>query len=210
MQIKDVKPEPYTKQLRCDRCGLLSEVDDVEFPEFVTVDMQAGYGSIFGDGNDVQIDLCQHCVKTVLGGWLRVTNSDDRVRQLQERLDRFDPERHGGEFPTIEAAENRRRLGFLKGTQIVPDDFDGQLPQDVFEDRPHWNLRVIQFEAGEDSYSALHEVYYEADGRLRGYSEQPAIVMWNVEDGCGASKRALERIQRALAEPPLKATDFRQ
>lgn len=86
MQIKDVRPASYTKQLRCDRCGLLSEVGDVEFPEFVCVDMKAGYGSTFGDGNDVQIDLCQHCVKTVLGEWLRVTHSDDRIRDLQDRL----------------------------------------------------------------------------------------------------------------------------
>ena len=99
MQIKDVRPEPYTKQLRCDRCGLLSDAGDVEFPEFASIDMRAGYGSIFGDGNDVQIDLCQHCVKAVLGGWLRVISPDDRASEVQELLDRFEPERHGGEFP---------------------------------------------------------------------------------------------------------------
>ncbi len=210
MQIKDVRPESYTKQLRCDRCGLLSEIGDAEFAEFITVDMKAGYGSTFGDGNDVQIDLCQHCVKTVLGEWLKITHPDDRIRDLQDRLNRFDPERHGGEFPTSEPGSPKRRLGFLKGTLIVPEDFDAPLPQDVLEDRPHWNLRVIQFDAGEDSYSAVHEVFYETDGRLRGYSEQPAIVMWTVEDEPGAPARALDRIRRALAEPPLTAADFWQ
>jgi len=61
MQIKDVRPEPFTKQLRCDRCGRLSELGEAEFHEFVSIDLKAGYGSIFGDGNDVQVDLCQHC-----------------------------------------------------------------------------------------------------------------------------------------------------
>jgi antitoxin CcdA len=136
MQIKDVRPEPYTKQLRCDRCGLLSEAVDVEFSEFASIDMKAGYGSIFGDGNDVQVDLCQHCVKAVLGGWLRVTSSDDRAREQQELLDRFDPERHGGDFPKSDAGGNKRRLGFLKEKLVVPDDFDAPLPEDVFKDRP--------------------------------------------------------------------------
>lgn len=111
MQIKDVRPMPYNWQLRCDRCGLLSEVGDVEFAEFISVDTRAGYGSTFGDGNDVQIDMCQHCVKTVLGEWLRVARPEDHARELQERLDRFDPERHGGEFPTRKPGDPQRRKG---------------------------------------------------------------------------------------------------
>lgn len=109
MQVKDVRPMSYIKQLRCDRCGLLSEVGDAEFAEFISVDTKAGYGSTFGDGNDVQIDLCQHCVKIVLGEWLRITHPEDRTHELQERLDRFDPERHGGELPISKPDEPRRR-----------------------------------------------------------------------------------------------------
>jgi len=63
MQIKDVRPESFTKQIRCDRCGHLAELGEVEFHEMASLDLKAGYGSIFGDGNDVQIDLCQHCLK---------------------------------------------------------------------------------------------------------------------------------------------------
>lgn len=72
----------------------------------------------------------------------------------------------------------------------------------------YWNLRVIEFDAGEDSYSAVHEVYYEADGRLRGYSADPAIMMWIPGDEPGAAQRALEKFQRALTESPIKAKDF--
>ncbi len=72
----------------------------------------------------------------------------------------------------------------------------------------YWNHSVIEFDAGEDSYSAVHEVYYEADGRLRGYAVDPAIMMWTPDDEPGAARRALEKFQRALAEPPIKAKEF--
>lgn len=95
MQIKDVRPESFVKQIRCDRCGRLAEVGDaeLEFQEFVSIDLNAGYASIFGDGNHVQVDLCQHCLKDVLGRWLRV------VDPSSESLGLLDPDRHGGEFP---------------------------------------------------------------------------------------------------------------
>ena len=37
-----------------------------------SIGLDAGYGSIFGDGNRVEIDLCQTCVQDTLGAWLRV------------------------------------------------------------------------------------------------------------------------------------------
>jgi hypothetical protein len=95
MQIKDVRPESFVKQIRCDRCGRLAEAGDaeLEFQEFVSIDLNAGYASIFGDGNHVQVDLCQHCLKDVLGRWLRV------VDPKAKSLGLFDPDWHGGEFP---------------------------------------------------------------------------------------------------------------
>lgn len=75
MQTKDVRPETFVKQICCDHCGRQAELGDPEFHEFVSVDLKAGYASIFGDGNDVQIDLCQHCLKTLLGPWLRVNDA---------------------------------------------------------------------------------------------------------------------------------------
>ncbi|MFT7775339.1 hypothetical protein [Roseateles sp.] len=67
---------------------------------------------------------------------------------------------------------------------------------------------MIEFDAGEDSYCAVHEVYYDANGRLRGYSVNPAVVMWTVDDEPGAPQRALEKIQRALSEPPINVKEF--
>lgn len=100
MKIFDVRPQPYTKQLRCDRCGRLAQVgDDPEFHEFTSIGYTAGYGTIFGDGNLVEIDLCQRCLKDTLGPWLRVSDPDTQKADLQARLDAFDIGKHGGEFP---------------------------------------------------------------------------------------------------------------
>ena len=149
MQIKDVKPESFTKQIRCDRCGRLFDLGDVEFHSAVAIDMKVGFGSIFGDGNAIQIDLCQHCLKLTLGRWLRVVEPGQHKRSLQHFLDLFDPEKHGGEFPTaadrslvepedmpiqerqsidVEVPKPGRQIGFLAGKLKVPDDFDAPLP----------------------------------------------------------------------------------
>jgi hypothetical protein len=95
MQIKDVRPSSFVKQIRCDRCDRLAEVGDaeMEFQEFVSINQKAGYASIFGDGNHVQLDLCQHCLKDVFGPWLRIDDPSAKSLGL------FDPKRHGGEFP---------------------------------------------------------------------------------------------------------------
>lgn len=105
MQLKDVRPESFVKQIRCDRCGSLCELGEVEFHEFVSIDLKAGYASIFGDGNDIQVDLCQCCLRLTLGPWLRVSGPAANQVLMQEKLNRFDPFRHGGEFPT-DAAES--------------------------------------------------------------------------------------------------------
>jgi hypothetical protein len=89
MKIKDTKPQAYIKAIRCDRCSREADEGDNEFNEFTSIDTHAGYGSILGDGNRVQVDLCQHCLKETLGPWLHITDP----------LAGFDPDLHGGEFP---------------------------------------------------------------------------------------------------------------
>lgn len=115
MQTKDVRPASFVKQIRCDRCDRLAEVGDaeLEFQEFFSINQQAGYASIFGDGNHVQVDLCQHCLKDVLGRWLRIDDPSAKTLGL------FDQDRHGGEFPSAADAS-------LQG----PDDLQvqGRMP----------------------------------------------------------------------------------
>lgn len=62
----------------CDRCGreMVPNDQDCEHQERIAIRFRAGYNSLYGDGNLVEADLCQHCVKEVLGPWLRVTVDD--------------------------------------------------------------------------------------------------------------------------------------
>lgn len=91
MKRTDVRAQCYVKELVCDRCNREAVRDDTEgeFHEFVSIEARAGYGSIFGDGNQVALDLCQHCIKDTLGSWIRIADP----------LMGFNPELHGGEFP---------------------------------------------------------------------------------------------------------------
>ena len=73
MRIRDVKPESFVAQLRCDRCGAeaLHNVGD-GFNNFLQIGFDTGWGSDLGDGNRVDVDLCHACLKATLGTWLRI------------------------------------------------------------------------------------------------------------------------------------------
>ena len=78
------RPETY---VTCDRCSreMLPGDLDCEHQERLTVGFRAGYSSVFGDGNLVEVDMCQHCIKEVLGPWLRVTEDDPFERRHRLR-----------------------------------------------------------------------------------------------------------------------------
>jgi hypothetical protein len=61
----------------CDRCQRHMTPDDYDWHEKLSIAYRGGFGSIFGDGRDISIDLCQQCVKETLGAWLRITSDDD-------------------------------------------------------------------------------------------------------------------------------------
>jgi len=90
----------------CDRCGkdITKEENTAEWQERFVIRFRAGYGSVFGDGNTVEGDICQDCLQAVLGKYLRITLDDpfrpkhqvegepDKIYQpnqlaLQEQLD---------------------------------------------------------------------------------------------------------------------------
>jgi hypothetical protein len=68
-------------EMLCDRCGLTAKHFDREFYEFRSVDFTGGYDSLFGDGANVAIDLCQYCLQSQLGRWLRTSTAS----QVSER-----------------------------------------------------------------------------------------------------------------------------
>lgn len=82
MQRRNVETVGVVHQLVCDRCGKEAARNESEFHEMTSIDFKAGYGSIFGDGNRVEIDLCQHCLRDTLGTWLRVKDEADRERAI--------------------------------------------------------------------------------------------------------------------------------
>jgi len=54
----------------CNRCGKEISRDDedawIDWQEFFHIDFCGGYGSVWGDGTSVSIDLCQECSLEIL------------------------------------------------------------------------------------------------------------------------------------------------
>lgn len=75
---QEMAPIQVETTYECDRChrqASSSKDSWIVFNEFLLFDRIGGYGSVFGDGNRIQLDLCQECVKDVLGRWIRVTDA---------------------------------------------------------------------------------------------------------------------------------------
>lgn len=72
--------------------------------------------------------------------------------------------------------------------------------------RRSWDYRVLEFrEPYDDSlYRQIHEVHYE-DLRPVSYTENPAVVMWDVGDD---PKKILEKMSTALDKDVLIEKDF--
>lgn len=59
-------------KLQCDVCKKEFDKDDwMEIQEFHHIDFTGGYGSVFGDGYDIQCDICQHCLLKMITGYYR-------------------------------------------------------------------------------------------------------------------------------------------
>ncbi len=76
MQIFTSQKTTIISAKSCDRCHLHAEKDDLEFHEFLSINRRVGFGSVFGDGKYVRLDLCQRCVKALLNTWLSISESD--------------------------------------------------------------------------------------------------------------------------------------
>ncbi len=99
VQIKAIEPMSVVHQIRCDRCGKEAERGEIDFSRMRSLGFDAGYDSVFGDGNRVELDLCEPCFRDALGAWLRVRAPADTP--LANMLAAFKPEVHGGEFPPV-------------------------------------------------------------------------------------------------------------
>ena len=71
-RVKEKTETAVIKSITCDVCKEeYKETFDLQ--EFVHLDFDCGYGSIFNDGNTIECDICQHCLKEKLGDYLRIT-----------------------------------------------------------------------------------------------------------------------------------------
>jgi antirestriction protein len=43
-----------------------------EYQEFYHIDFYGGFGSVFGDESHVQCDICQNCLKDMIGKYCRI------------------------------------------------------------------------------------------------------------------------------------------
>lgn len=64
--------------ITCDVCKQRYD-NEVEIQAFMQLQESGGYGSIFGDGTSIQCDICQHCLKQLLGPYLRIEQQEIRV-----------------------------------------------------------------------------------------------------------------------------------
>ena len=60
------------KGIICDKCGKRITPDDwIDWQEALQIRFTGGFGSVFGDEMSFRCDLCQHCVKDVLGEYIK-------------------------------------------------------------------------------------------------------------------------------------------
>jgi hypothetical protein len=70
----------------------------------------------------------------------------------------------------------------------------------------HWNHRVVEFEDEyEDKWFSIQEVYYDENDKPTGYCD--AFVGSETMEGL---KEVVARFSEALAQPILKAKDFKE
>jgi len=69
----EIKEHLSLSSVVCDKCGKTMN-DAYEIQECLSIHEQCGYGSVFGDGNEIELDLCQDCLKELLGDYIRVIN----------------------------------------------------------------------------------------------------------------------------------------
>jgi len=73
IKIHTEQGEPVTiiDKIICDVCKKeILPTDHIEFQEALRLSITGGYGSVFGDMATVKIEMCQHCVKKILGPYL--------------------------------------------------------------------------------------------------------------------------------------------
>jgi nitric oxide reductase large subunit len=77
--MKEYKEIDFKKMIpismKCDKCQKeFTKEDLIEWQEAYQFEFVAGFGSVFGDGNVVECDLCQSCLKDLIGEYVRISD----------------------------------------------------------------------------------------------------------------------------------------
>jgi len=64
----------------CDRCKNRIS-DEMELQETYSIKFRGGYNSVFGDENDVSCDLCQDCLKKLIGDFCAYGEIEEEVEE---------------------------------------------------------------------------------------------------------------------------------
>lgn len=74
--IEHIVKDNVVTAIICDVCKkeFNMETDLTEIQEFHNIYFTGGYGSVFGDGCEFELDICQHCLKQILGKYFRQIN----------------------------------------------------------------------------------------------------------------------------------------
>lgn len=71
--IKETKKSKVLVAVQCDVCKKEYSADNyVEEQEFHYIRRTGGYGSVFGDEETIECDICQHCLKAMIKDFYRV------------------------------------------------------------------------------------------------------------------------------------------
>jgi len=72
-EIKEVQ-HTSVESITCDVCKKVYnyENDSFEIQEFYHIRNTGGYGAVFGDGDTVELDICQHCFFDLFKDYVRI------------------------------------------------------------------------------------------------------------------------------------------
>ncbi len=64
----------FLKSITCDICHTTYEAenDRMEMQEVIQIRHSCGFGSVFGDGDAILCDVCQHCLKEKFGQYIQI------------------------------------------------------------------------------------------------------------------------------------------
>lgn len=74
----EIREMPVVEAITCDVCKRrFTPADTFEWQEMMHLEMTGGYGSVFGDCVTVELDICQYCLKSVLGDYFRKVKDEE-------------------------------------------------------------------------------------------------------------------------------------